>query len=115
METAREKISTPCLLTSEVNYTCPEKFNNYFPFGLTFNTSELEGALTNKYLYNGKELQDAPMSIGVDLNWYDYWARMYDAAVARWWVNDPMADMAPSYTGTYKLSYIYIDSLNFSL
>jgi RHS repeat-associated protein len=39
------------------------------------------------YLYNGKELNE-----DFDLNWYDYGARWYDAAVGRWWSVDPLSD-----------------------
>ncbi len=43
--------------------------------------------LNNRYLYNGKELQDDH-----DLNWYDYGARFYDAQLARFHSIDPHAE-----------------------
>ncbi len=61
--------------------------DDYYPFGLSYNTSTLGGALTNKYLYNGKEFEGE-----LALNWNDYGARMYDAAVGRWFVVDPLAE-----------------------
>ncbi len=61
--------------------------DDYYPFGLTFNSYQRLGAQKNKFLYNGKELQT-----DLDLNWMDYGARMYDAAIGRWHVVDPLAE-----------------------
>jgi hypothetical protein len=47
---------------------------DYYPFGMAIaeNSTGLDDPVTNKYLYNGKELQN---ELGLD--WYDYGARMY--------------------------------------
>ena len=46
---------------------------DYYPFGLIMNQQNyfVDGVLFNKYLYNGKELQDDELA-GNSLGWYDY-------------------------------------------
>ena len=60
-----------------------EEVNHYYPFGgLYANSTNVQ-----PYKYNGKELDTKK-----GLNWYDYGARMYDAAVGRWHAVDPLAE-----------------------
>lgn len=60
---------------------------DYYPFGLTFNSYQRENSLDQNFLYNGKELQDE-----LQLDWFDYGARMYDPAIGRWMVVDPLSE-----------------------
>ena len=59
-----------------------EQTTHYYPYGGTF-ASTSNGSNTQPYKYNGKEL-DAHNG----LNWYDYGARHYDPAIARWTTQD---------------------------
>ncbi len=59
---------------------------HYYPFGMEMSTLST-GTSTNKYLYNGKELENA-----FDLGWYDYGARFYDPKLGRWHVIDNKAE-----------------------
>ena len=79
--------------------------NHYYPFGLrhtNYSGGKMqvvkeqefkrmaptpEELLSYKYKYNGKEYQDE-----LGLNFYDYGARNYDAALGRWMNIDPLAE-----------------------
>jgi len=61
--------------------------DNYYPFGLSFNSYSRENIVPQNYLYNGKELQK-----DLGLNWEDYGARMYMPEIGRWGVVDPLAE-----------------------
>lgn len=54
--------------------------NHYYPFGFGYEGLWLmnDVARDNSYKYNGKELNE-----DFGLNWYDYGARFYDAAIGR--------------------------------
>ena len=58
--------------------------DDYYPFGLTFNSYQRENSAEQKYLYSGKELQHE-----LDLGWLDFGARMYTPELGMWSVVDP--------------------------
>jgi len=81
--------------------------DDYYPFGLSFNSFMDTTESRQNYKYNGRELQT-----DLDLDWYDYGARMYDAALGRWHVVDPIADKMKSispYTYSYNNPIYFID------
>jgi RHS repeat-associated protein len=60
---------------------------DYYPFGLTFNSYNRENSVSNQYLYNGKEKQE---ELGLD--WLDYGARMYQPELGRFFTQDRFAE-----------------------
>jgi RHS repeat-associated protein len=81
--------------------------DSFYPFGMAMaGLSDASGLdLPNKYLYNGKELQD---DFGLD--WYDYGARFYDAQLGRWHVVDPLSEKYYNYS---HYAYVYNNPLLF--
>ncbi|NLD49332.1 MAG: RHS repeat-associated core domain-containing protein [Clostridiaceae bacterium] len=72
------------------DYSKLQSENHYYPFGLPIHNlcaSTAPEGKENRYLYNGKELQD-----DLGLNWMDYGARFYDAGIGRWHIIDNKAE-----------------------
>ena len=79
-----------------------EEANHYYPFGGVFAST----GNVQPYKYNGKELDTEK-----GLNWYDYGARQYDAALGRFTTVDPLAEkyygVSPyAYCGNNPVRYI---------
>ena len=79
---------------------------DYYPFGLTFNSYSRENSLTNKYLYNGKEMQN-----DLNLGLYDYIARQYDPVLGRFTSVDPAAGLMRKYS---PYSYSFDNPIRFT-
>lgn len=77
--------------------------SDFYPFGMT--SSQYNNSTDNKYLYNGKELQE-----DISLNWYDYGARFYDPQIGRWTSIDPAIELHHNYT---PYAYVYNNPLIF--
>ena len=70
--------------------------SNYYPFGLMhkgYNNLVSTNNPAEKLLFNGKELQDE-----LNLNEYDFGARMYDPSYVRTPTQDPLAEKFYSYS-----------------
>jgi len=87
--------------TNSTPYSAPKnlRYPEYFAFGpgIERGAAAVLGGIY-RYKYNGKELNE-------DLGLYDYGARWYDPAIARWTTIDPLAsDYAPFSPYNYVLN-----------
>jgi len=77
---------------------------DYYPFGLTFNSYSRENSVANQYLYNGKQKQE---EFGLD--WLDFGARMYMPEIGRWEKVDALSD---KYEAISPYTYALNDPVN---
>jgi len=91
---------------SETNEILTE--THYYAFGMAMEGPWMQNeGRENKYLYNGKELNEE-----FELGWMSYGAREFDAAIARWVAVDPLSEAQVSfstYTYTFNNPISYID------
>jgi len=74
--------------------------NNYYAFGMQHKGyNNLVSGNINPYGFGGKEMNDE-----LGLEWYDFHARNYDAAIGRWMNIDPLADLMAT-QGPYNYAF----------
>ncbi|PTB93634.1 hypothetical protein C9994_12845 [Marivirga lumbricoides] len=78
--------------------------DDYYPFGLTFNSYQRSYSKANNYKYNGFEEQ-------VEWGVYDYQARYYDPALGRFLSVDPLADLMRRHS---PYNYAYDNPIRFT-
>ena len=89
-------------IIQSLSRTCFGK-DHYYPFGMRMSGQHYSNTeLINKYLYNGKEIQE-------QTNYYDYGFRQMDVQLGRWHVVDAMAE---KYFSTSPYAYVENDPVN---
>jgi RHS repeat-associated protein len=71
------------------------QMEDYYPFGLTFNSYQRENSTENRYLYNqgaGEKKFNTERIFDLGLNIDLTKFRAYDPAIGKWWQVDPLAD-----------------------
>ena len=77
---------------------------HYYPFGLQLAGIGSTGGSDNKFLYNGKELEDEH-----NLYWYHYGARFYDPQLGLWHSIDPADEFYSPYVYVRNNPVMFLD------
>ncbi|QDH80583.1 RHS repeat-associated core domain-containing protein [Echinicola soli] len=77
--------------------TVIKKRNNYYPFGMSFNSYTKQSSTEQNFLFNGKERDEVT-------GWDDFGARMYMSDLGGWGVVDPLASYEPGWT-PYRFAF----------
>ena len=88
-------------------YMALEQTADFYPFGMAW--GDIDNLNRNKYLYGGKELQDAEIGLLGMLNFYDSQARFYDPVLGRWFNPDPANQMANGYPYCGNNPMMFVD------
>ena len=104
--------STRAVLSAVGNSLQNVQSTDYYPFGLAYSTNNLN---KNKYLFSGKELQDASIG-GTILGLYDFGARQYDPVIGRWMTQDILsknyAELSPySYCANNPINLVDLNGM----
>ncbi len=81
------------------------QMEDFYPFGLSFNSYTREKTVPQNYLYNGKEQIN---DLGLD--WADYGARMYMPEIGRWGVVDLLSEKMRRWS---PYTYAFNDPIKF--
>ena len=83
----REKSDAPNFTGLWKKSEGPEKSEDYYPFGLTYNSYQRENATPNRWKFQGQEHID-----DLDLGWNSFKWRNQDPSIGRFFNIDPLAD-----------------------
>ena len=103
----QDHLGNNCVVANESGTV--EQVNHYYPYGGLM--GESTGGDVQRYKYNGKELDRMH-----GLDWYDYGARHYDAAIGSWPTMDPLAEkyysISPyAYCGGNPIRFVDINGM----
>ena len=97
--------STRALLSAADGSLQTQQTTDYYPFGMAWSLNNLN---KNKYLYSGKEIEDATLEGNV-LALYDFGARFYNPVLGRWFNMDPQLQLANPYIYCGNNPVLYVD------
>ncbi|HYC83577.1 MAG TPA: RHS repeat-associated core domain-containing protein, partial [Chryseosolibacter sp.] len=89
-----------------VHHTGVEQVEDYYPFGLTFNSTRT-GEVLNSFTFGGKESQSE-----LALGWIDFGARMYSPDLGRWASIDPHSsryEITTPYNYAFNNPMLFVD------